>query len=82
MYLFSLLCAIAAQPAWQIATERQHRHQRGLRHRRAMDAADVGDDHVRGERGLVGDAVDAGAERLDPPQLGGVVENRVLPAWA
>ena len=34
-----------------------------------MDAADIGDDHVLAERGLVDEAVDAGAERLHPFEL-------------
>ncbi|MEJ2434720.1 MAG: hypothetical protein P8Y53_16730 [Pseudolabrys sp.] len=42
-----------------------------------MDAADIGDQHVRVERGQVDDVVDAGAERLDPFQLGGVAHHVV-----
>ena len=42
-----------------------------------MNAADIGHDDVRSERWQVDDVVDAGAERLDPFQLGCVAHHVV-----
>ena len=42
-----------------------------------MNAADIGDQHLFAERGQVDDVVDAGAERLDPFELGRVAHHMV-----
>src|SRR6185312_6587610 len=55
--------------ARHVARERQHEGDGGLRYRRAVNAADIGDDHFLAERGEVDDVVDARAQRLDPFQL-------------
>ena len=68
---------LRAHGARQVAGERQHERDGGFRHRRAVDAADIGDDDLFAERGQVDDVVDAGAERLDPFQLGRVAHHVV-----
>ena len=60
---------LRAGRARQVARQRQHIGDGRFRHRRAVDAADIGDQHLFAERGQVDDVVDAGAERLDPFQL-------------
>ena len=57
-----------ADGARQIAGQRQHRAERRFRHRRAVNAVDIGDDDVLAQRRLVDEVVDAGAERLNPFQ--------------
>ena len=61
---------LGAQRARNIARQRQHRADGGFRHRRAVNAVDVGDDDVFAQHRPVDQIVDAGAERLHPFQLG------------
>ena len=68
---------LRAGGARQVARQRQHIGDGRFRHRRAVDAADIGDQDLFAERGQVDDVVDAGAERLDPFQLGRVAHHVV-----
>ena len=68
---------LIAHTVGQPAAQRQHPQDGGFRHRLAMDAADIGDDHLVAQRRLVDDAVNAGPERLDPFQLAGGREHLV-----
>ena len=60
---------LAADRAGQITRQRQHRAERCLRHRRPVDAPDIGHDDVLAQRRLIDEVVDAGAERLNPFQV-------------
>ena len=64
-----LTAVLRAHRARHVARQREHVGDGRFRHRRAVDAADIGDHHLFAERGQVDDVVDAGAERLDPLQL-------------
>ena len=72
-----VMLVLIAHEARHIAAEREHRRQRRLRHRRAVDAVHVGDDHVLPQRRQVDQVVDAAAERLDPLQGGAVAHHLV-----
>jgi hypothetical protein len=68
---------LVAHVARQVAREREHGHQRRLRHRLAVHAAHVGDEHVLAQRRLVADAVDAGAQGLYPFQARRLLQHGV-----
>ncbi len=68
---------LRAHRARQVTGKRQHEGDGCFRHRRAMNAADIGDQHLFAERGQVDDVVDTGAERLDPFQLGRIAHHMV-----
>jgi hypothetical protein len=72
-----LVLVLQPDGARKIARQRQHGGEGGFRDRRAMDAVDVGDDHVAAQRRAVDQVVDAGAERLHPLEPLRLLQNMV-----
>ena len=68
------LGVLVADEARDVAGEGEHAGDGGFGNRRAVDAVQAGDGDARLQRRLVGDAVHAGAERLNPLEVDGILD--------